>query len=326
MVLVLTACGRTSTEDGLSSPTQQIPGSTEEQVPCLTDPNPHAIYSGEPTGIAIVGDRVLLTSTEIVSVPLAGGDPTTIAQPDHPFGLLVAGGMAYFATMYPYALWSVPTTGGDPVWLMDSPPFMSSAAADATSLYFESNAGELVKMTPPATTFTALPLGGTVSVGSIAPYGDYVYVAGDDIGSSAAYDGVIERVPKTGGVAQRIVSGIALPGNLVVDASGLYWTEGYSSAFGAGRVAHAALDGSGVTTVLYYDAQSLAVSGGNLFFASGTIGMIPESGGGVTTIASGHWPGMLRVLGSNLVWGDPVNGAMSDPTPTLVMAACVPGG
>jgi hypothetical protein len=320
-VLLLAACGRTI--DG-----ERAPGPTQEQVPCLGDPNPHVIYSGEPTGMAIVGDRVILTSSEIVSVPLAGGDSKTIAQPDYPFGLLVAGGMAYFTAWHPSeALYSVPTTGGSPAWLMDSPPSWTFAVTDGTSLYFEPDASKLLKMTPPATTLTVLPLGAHAGLGSIAVHGDYVYVAEDDVGTSDVNDGVIERVPKTGGVPERIVSGVAMPYNVVADASGLYWSEGPSGAFGAGRVAHAALDGSGVSTVRYHSALSLAVSGGNLFFASDSVGMIRASGGGVTTIASDvRTPGMLRALGSNVVWVDPAYRGMTDPTPVVVMAACVPSG
>jgi len=303
------------------------PNGTNEPPVCLAQPGVNQIYQQPSiTGIALAGDSVIVTGLDIARIPLSGGTPVTIAQPSGPYGLLVLGGEAYFTVGN--ALYSVPISGGDPIWLLDSPPPMYSSAADETSLYFQGIPWGILKLTPPSTTGTELALDANLGINAIAPYGDNVYVAASDPSTSS---GVIERVPKAGGPAQRLVSGLGLLGSFVADATGLCWSEDPLVGYGPGRVAHAALDGTQMTTVLSHGARSLAVLDGDLYFASNTstqvetIGMVPRGGGNTVVIASGaRTPGMLRVTGFTVVWVDPSVKAMSDSTPMSVMTACVP--
>jgi hypothetical protein len=164
-------------------------------------------------------------------------------------------------------------------------------------------------------------------IDAIAVHGDYVYVAGQDFANlTSNQNGVIERVPKGGGQAERIVSNIGHPWNLVADETGLYWVQDPPN-YGSGSIVHSNLDGSSAKTFVASGARSLALANGRLYFALDGINSVPTTGGTPTSIASGLTsPGMLVVAGGNVVWVDPVVRAFSDPTVPKEMTACVPDG
>jgi hypothetical protein len=197
---------------------------------------------------------------------------------------------------------------------------------DDDSLYFDGlGPANLVKLTPPSTTPVTLALEAALLIDAIAVHGDYVYVAGQDLTAGATLqNGVIERVPKGGGTARRLLSNIGHPWSLVADDTGLYWAEDPPSFEGSGTIVHANLDGTSPRTFVDGSARSLAIVDGKLVIAWDGIKAVPLSGGRPGVVASDLTaPGMLVVLGGNVAWVDPVDKARSDPTVPRVMTACV---
>jgi hypothetical protein len=216
--------------------------------------------------------------------------------------------------------------GGTPQTIPGIAPGNLAHAVDDDSLYFDAigaNAAVL-KLTPPSATPVELDLNGSLLINAIAVHDGQVYVAGDDFASpSATQNGVIERVAKSGGRAERLVSDIGHPFNLVATDDGLYWTEDPPN-FGSGHIVHSNLDGSSRRSLLETSASSLAVAGGRIYFTAGDVESISTSGGSATTLATDlQNPGMLLVTGSNLVWLDPATKARSDPTVPSVMTTCI---
>lgn len=334
LVALLAACSSASDDGGSGS-------AKLKQAPCVTGRGTTTLYEGTVTGVAVDGNQIVVASDAIVRVPLAGGAPVAVATPQTPFGLLVLNGVAYFTAEQlmgapdpqgkqssQSVVESVPIAGGEPTILPGNPlDFTFGGATDETSLYVGTyGLGTIAKLTPPATTVVALPLDGNITTDAIAVQGDYVYVAGQDFGVSGMNNGVIERIPKNGGRAERIVSSIGHPWSLVADDNGLYWVQEPPAIVGTGTIAHSALDGSSASTLVATTAISLAVAYGRLYFADGKgIQSISTSGGDITTLATGlTTPGMLLVAGGNVVWVDPISKARSDPTVPKVMTTCVP--
>ena len=299
-----------------------------------------SLYSDSLSGLAVDGDQVVVMGQTLVRVPLAGGDPVTLASPEGQFGLLVLGGVAYFEASHAagdpiggkqpteQTLDAVPVAGGDETTVLgaDSAPSLDSATTDADSLYFPARGQTVItRFTPPSASID-LKFSAGSSIDAVAVFGDYVYVAAQDLIVGGSANGIIERIPKKGGTAGIVVSNIGHPWNLVADATGLYWQED-PPGFGTGHIAHAQLDGSRLTTLVEANATSLALASGRLYFSTGdTIASIATSGGVATTLESGFKSaGRLTLAGDNLVWVDPASQALSDPTVPTVLTACIPG-
>jgi hypothetical protein len=274
------------------------------------------------------------------SVTLADGSATTLATPDDASGLLYLEGNLYFSTTQPSGtpdaqgkvsseavFESLSLADGTRAVIAGMNVSPLTGTNDADSLYFAaSGPSAIVELTPPSTTPTTLPLDGSLVVDAIAAHGGYIYVAGQDLTSADTFgNGVIERLPKAGGPAERIVSNGGHPWSLVADDSGLYWQEDPLGFEGDGAIVHANFDGTGRTTLVTTSARSLALANGRLYYASDAIFSLPAKGGMPTVVASElEAPGMLLVIGDNVVWTDPAIKARSDPTVPRVMTACAP--
>lgn len=290
--------------------------------------------------IAASGDQLIIGNEAIIRVPLAGGAPVTLATPQSPSGLVVLNGVAYFSASQAVGspdpqgkqpsqsvLESVPVSGGEPT-ILPGPllEFSPGSATDETSIYADTyQRATIGKLTPPATTPVDMALDGKIMTDAIAVQGDYLYVAGQDFAVSGRNNGVIERLPKKGGKAERIVSAIGHPWHLVADEDGLYWSQD-AVGFGNGTVVRSALDGSSASTLVATNGFSLAVAYGRLYFSTGAEIQSTSTGGGdITTVATGlAGAGMLVVAGGNLVWVDPATRSLSDTTVPKVMTACMP--
>jgi hypothetical protein len=306
----------------------------------VTGPGTTTLYEGNVWGLAADGERLVISSDALERVDLSGGGAVAIASPQSPSGLLVLHGIAYFNAERPvgvpdsqgkqqteFVLESVPVSGGDPTVLPGLALGNLASATDEDSLYFDAaSPATLLRLTPPSTAPSVLELEAKTLIDAIAVRGNYVYVAGQDFGNPAAMqNGLIDRIPKTGGAVERLVSNIGHPWSLVADDDFLYWVEDPPN-FGAGSIVRANLDGSSRTTLVPTSARSLAVSNGRLVYAWDAIESVPSSGGTPTVIAAGATtPGMLVVMGGNVVWADPIEKARSDPTVPKVMTACLVG-
>ena len=343
------ACGSNNSSTG--GPSAEAlraagPGSGPVTLPTCATPAGQVVtlgHEGSVSGLgAAAGVVVVDTGASILGMPLAGGAATTLATPSSAHGLWLLGDSLYFTAedlvgpvdaqgkrQSSAALYQLPRTGGQPTLLMQPAPSMEHAALDADAVYFPSPGSitGVVRFAPASASMTDLRLEGTVTVDALAVDDAYLYAAvqvyapGSDITT-----GAIQRVPKAGGPAQTLVANIGHPWSLVVDQGGLYWVEEPPvGQFGNAKIEHAALDGSGVTTVMRGGANALALDANFLYFASDAIGALPRAGGDPTMLATGlQQPGYLTVVGANLVWVNNATRAMSDATPMAVQTTCVP--
>lgn len=332
---LVSGCGGHAATQGVDN---AVGGASSQPVPCLTGPGVTTLMQDAGFNVTISGDQAyLVTINSILRIPIAGGPAVTIAQVSDPSGLLLLGGHAYFTAFHPdgpvdfqgkqpsaSSLYSVPLAGGEPTMVLSTAPNTSGWTTDGTSIFYASYAFGITKLTPPSTTLD-LPLDGKPMVDAIAVYGDYIYVATQDITSGVALTGAIQRIPKGGGAAQRIVANIGHPWSLLVDDTGLYWVEDPpTGTFGGSHIAHAALDGSGITTLLARGSRSMALDGTNLYFGLEDVEKMPKPSGEPTIIATGQTgEDLLQVAGGNLVWLDHVQKALSDPTPITLNTACI---
>jgi hypothetical protein len=335
---IVGCAGHSPTTDSAPSP------SSAQQLVCATGPGVTQLYVlGEPaaTQPVVTGDQVLLAVTEsLLAVPVAGGAPSTLAVAEGPSAPVVLDGIAYFQASAAVGLpdaqgkqptqsevYAVAVAGGNatPMPALDT---FTPVAADGSSLYLEENSLGFERWTPPSGTANDLPVDAGLLIDGMTIQGGYLYVAGQDIKVGGFLNGVIERIPKAGGSAERIVTGIGHPWNLVADSVALYWSEDPPGLYGVGpgRLARSSLDGKSLATVFQQNATSLVAANGRLYFSLGTeVDSISTTGGATTTIASGLAnAGLLAVAGGNVIWVDPYSQALSGTASAVLTTACEP--
>jgi hypothetical protein len=284
------------------------------------------------------GDDVVVAVLDgILRAPLGGAPPQTLVSVKGNSMLAVIGSNVFFNApnpdrpadpQPPTALFAVPLAGGEAKIALAQAPPDGIWTTDGVSLFFRTTASDIGKWTPFDAAPTALPTSGPGGINSIAVHGDDVYVAMIDITLGNSKNGAIERLRKTGGPANRIVTNIGHPSNLVADDSGLYWVEDPpTGTFGSSHIAHANLDGTGITEVSPHGSTQMAVAGDFLYYEWDTaIGRMPNVGGAEQTFATGQvGSDLLEIVGSNLVWVDHAWKSLSDPTPQSVRTACIDG-
>jgi hypothetical protein len=356
----LAGCSSTADEPKL----QDGPLSTEADAnACVTGPGVTTLYAGTVKAMAVAGKRVVILGDSLLSVPLAGGAPTVLANPTWAERLFAIGDTAYYEEHSPtgglapgsggYPLMAVPTAGGTAhEFLSALPALFPFGKADDTSYYFTSSGAvggaALSRLTPPSTDVVPLTTERFIA-SSLAPVRDDVYFISSGLSPSA--NGHIGRLSKQGGKSEQVVPDVGMATNLVADASGLYWIQPQSRwADGVRRgnpytLAHAALDGTSVDDSLAEDPRALAVADGVVYFTTSSEVKSVTADGLAKTIASDQGgPMMLAVSGRNLVWmtgfqGAPDGGitipaldAGSAPSlgdgsvsgPSRVVTACIP--
>lgn len=104
--------------------------------------------------------------------------------------------------------------------------------------------------------------------GAVATIGDGVasslYISGNDIYWTEYSNGMIKKMPKTGGAVTTLATGSNSPSNLVVYDSTVYWLEFTNP----GRVLKASVNG-GSTTVIAYEANTIGIAtdSANIYWA-----------------------------------------------------------
>lgn len=333
LLFALTACGGRSVTSAGEVPAE-VP--TQNDQPCAGSTTPRTLFGDYETGFAVAGDQVVIAAGDgIRRVPLAGGDSVLLASTSDPSGPVVLNGNAYFSTTA-RMLQVVPVTGGDAHPVLGTTANLSAdnVAVDDASLYFGASGGVgFFRFTPP-NQGEGLPFGSESIVDAIAVHDDHLYVAAQVFAPDGSTSGAILRQPKTAAgilkspIVETLVADIGRPWSLVAADSGLYWREeiknGYSTTV---RLSHANLDGSEVKTILDNSgAGDLAIHAERIYFTTGSgISSISIKGGTPTAIVSGQKSaGALAIAGQNLLWIDPAERALSDPTVPAVLTACIP--
>lgn len=334
--LLVNACSGTADQGGAPDSSAEA----ETWGPCVSGSGSSTLMTVPiATQPAVDGsDLILAASNALLRVPLAGGEPETLVEARSPSAPIVLASQAYFSAemlvgatdangkqMSGQGLFAVPLAGGEPGYLPELGNF-APVAEDGAALYVDTHGRGFERWDPKSDALVELRVDTGLLVDAVAVYGDFVYVAAQDITRGGGDNGVIGRIPKLGGDFEALITGLGHPWNLVASAAGLFWNEDPPTLTGGqtGRVARSALDGRDIATVASGSATSLLYAHGRLFAAlGGEIDSFPVKGGDPVVVASGlAVPGMLTVVGGNLVWIDPVYKALSSTEPTHVMTAC----
>jgi hypothetical protein len=321
-------------------------GSTDAGSVVSCDPNtqPITLYSASDGGIVaqpVVSDGTVFIATTdtVVTVPVAGGAYGVLAQESTPHGLAVLSGLVYFAgleivpsmnAMVPAE--SVPTlyqvaVGGGTVSAVPGFGSFVPLASDDTSLYLNVGSTRVLRWNPTSDMSVDLDIDSTLLVDDIAIAGDYLYLAAQDISQGGFANGLIGRIPITGGSLDRLVVGIGHPFHVAADAQGIYWAEDPRGLVGnaTGRLASSPLGGGGTITLMDKEPISVAMMNGTAIFSLGTeIDAVPTNGGQVRTIAPGLTnAGMIVAQSGRVIWVDPAFQGFESTTSPRVMSACV---
>lgn len=125
----------------------------------------------------------------------------------------------------------------------------------------------------------------------------------------------VMTVGKNGGSARTLVAASGLLWKIAVDASRVFWHEGDGNGQGFGALRSAALDGSGVATVVGSAALvGIALDGANIYYTddgggggfsgAGKVMRVAKTGGQPATLASNESSGIagMAVDGDSIYW------------------------
>jgi len=187
---------------------------------------------------------------------------------------------------------------------------------DATHVYFTDDLGSLYRMPKGSPAFTQPQLLGSVP--------DYIVVlALDDTNvyllttEGGFADGAVWSIPKTGGNAQQLVSGILTAFELAVDANNVYWvsvgTPTGSGFLADGKVEKVKKDGNGRTTLAsnLNLPTSVASDGTNVYYgetglstgnSSKGLRSVPVNGGSVRKLTTNDGTVALTLNGNDIYY------------------------
>jgi hypothetical protein len=334
VALAALGCGRTPAAGDPGGGTMGRSGC----APGATALEPRTLAQGLFSGLAWNDGAVVATGLDgLTSFPTDGSASTTIAHMSESNGLVLAGGSAFFTASVPAGapdpqgkvstepgLFSVALTGGDPTLALSAFVNLDGAVTDGKAIYAPGAGGGVMRFAVADGARTDLVLPTTFSIDALAVFAGTVYVAAQDLGNTTATNGVIVKLPATGGAIETVASNIGHPWSLAADASGLYWVEEAPiGQFGDAHVVHAGLDGQGKKTLLTHGASSLVLSDGALFLASDGISKLPLAGGAEVPLVTGlQGPGRLVVANGNAAWVDPEFPSRSATTMPSLMTTC----
>jgi sugar lactone lactonase YvrE len=257
-----------------------------------------------------------------------GPDLRTIvlaSDQDYPHGIAVDDANVFFSCI-DEGIKRVPKKGGALVLVATSDHGPHQVAVDTTHVYWadlgtgatDFHDGRVARAPKDAVgTATAEIISPVVpAVGAIILAGPYVYFTSLGTTSNGAYnnDGAIWRVPRAGGMAERLAKDQRRPIGLAVDDAYVYWTNSYEQA--VARCSVAGCNESPTTLYTNLDVpRSLVVDEAFLYWSStqgSNVVRAPKAGGGgVFEIASSRgFPDGLKLDRTELFWVESVTHAV----------------
>ena len=353
-LVALVACGGTNSD---TLPSDSI-GGTRGGMPGVIS-GMQVLYTGElaPQSIAVDERYVYWATTEGVRrAPLAGGDaPTTIATRSGVGRVLPSGNYVYFTESVANSggVGRVAGDGGTPTRLAEVIGAWGIAIADGKLYWAEGGntlgVGRILRSELDGSDSVELAVG-LPSPGDIAIDAEFIYFESTSescffdspSGLSGCEGGGIHRVPRAGGIAERVHATSAF-GNMLLNERGLYWPVASPP-----RVMFAPRGASeqAIASVLREGIGSLSADGAALYWASGdrvvrmpfesaeVVRLITELEGASSVAPSGGWAyvaetaagRILRVAtdgSANLPMG-PITGPCPEPIGTAEELALTP--
>jgi len=172
----------------------------------------------------------------IAVVPIEGGSVSDVAAGVSTTLPIVAadGANLYYADRW--RVKKVPLEGGTPVTVGAADFYISALSTDGDRVYWNEDPFATVRSAPAAGGDATTLASGSGPAGPLVAFGDFVYWADSFVR--------ILRAPKAGGSTEVVATGIAFLSDLVVDSSGVYFSEQDS-----GLIRRAPLQGGPAATV-----------------------------------------------------------------------------
>ena len=169
-----------------------------------------------------------------MSIPLAGGTPTTLATGQQTSAVAVDAANAYWVT---YAtpggvVMKVSLSGGTPVPLATQQNRAAPIAVDGTSVYWSSANATVGEVPLDGGALTTLVSGSSPSLASL-PFS--IAVDGTSVYWTDQVGGTVSKVSVEGGTVVTLATGQSAPGAIAVDGTSVYWTNG-GDGVGTGTV------------------------------------------------------------------------------------------
>jgi sugar lactone lactonase YvrE len=317
--------------------------------PVLCGPTPRMLASGPDGSVSLVLDanNVYWTAQPygnvadggVLSVPLAGGTPTTLAYPQvTPLFVAVSATTVYWDNQEDGLIESVPIGGGTITTVVTGLGSNGPAGMtiDATSLYWADFGDECF----PSGALIRAPLTGgmqtELATGQAEPWEiavDAVALYWTNITEASDQGGSVVKVPIAGGSPVTLASGQHLPIAIALDDDSVYFTNNGTHAgnFLDGSVMKVAKRGGAAVTLASQQegADGLAVDDTNVYWVRAASGMgdgavlsVGKSGGPITTLASGQAsPMAIAQSGDCVYWVNAgTNGNVDGPGTVMVVA------
>jgi hypothetical protein len=224
------------------------------------DPNAFCAFTTLASGtdirsnLALQGDALYWADgLGIRTVPITGGTPQalTAGVPQEDAYLAVNATGVYWSDLDTKAVMRIPLGGGEPSVVATSQGLPGQIAVDADNVYWVELLG-----VPESRVMKAALAGGdpvelvpasAVLIRGLAVDDEAVYWS--TVQGGAPFGGTVMKVPKAGGAAFTIASGLKGPGDIVLDAENVYWS-GYVGGIPAQDVVMKASKGGGAASVV----------------------------------------------------------------------------
>jgi hypothetical protein len=232
------------------------------------------------TCLAIDPAHIYVTSSsDVVSLPLSGGAPTTIASGQTaPWGVVADATRVYWVNYTdPGTVMSAPLSpgeGGGPVTIASGQKYPRSIAVDGTHVYW-SNAS------PTGSIVRAPLMGGaktTIATGQGTP--DKIALDSTNVYWTTLTDGTVMTIPLAGGTPTTLASGQTNPWGIALNGGYVYWTT-----YG-GDVAKVPVSGGSMPSILASGQdmpEGIAVDTTSVYFTD--VAHDTDAGGTVDKVA-----------------------------------------
>ena len=218
-----------------------------------------------PIGVYALTSSADSSDGIVVSVPIGGGTPTTLASGQSSSGIATDGTSVYWTTYEQNGrVMKVPVGGGTPTTLASSQKNPDGVSANATGVYWATHGAVMRVPLGGGSPTTIVSTGVSEHIALDATNIYYCRYAGNSESSA------VMKVPVGGGTSTALASGPCV--EIAVDGTDVYWTEAGGSDGPDGRVMKVPIAG-GTPTILaarQYGPRLIAVDTTSVYWTAST--------------------------------------------------------